>query len=247
MKTWILLFFGTMAMMPLSAQVCQPDTTVQGTGIFPDSATGIPVATVDSFYQQTVTIVAPADTMAVVLPGTPAQKVLIDSIVLDSVFPLPAWLSYQCEPPTCSFAGGSTGCIVFSGTPPDSVSGQTFPISFITRSHGRLQILPNTPLPPQYDTVYNYYALYVQPGVVGISPTALGQMQLYPNPAKEVVMLSPSVPVGSRWIAFNPLGQTVDQGEVTAPYINVSQWPSGMYWVVVRNGEQQFAAKLWVQ
>lgn len=214
-------------------QACQPDTTIQANGgIFPDSATGIPVAYEGIPYQQTVTIIAPSDTIAVIIPGTPAQTVLIDSIVLDSVFTLPAWLTYECEPVDCAFQGGMSGCITFYGTAPVGEAGKQYSINFITRSHGRLLLLPTTPLPAQIDTTFNYYTLEVAALTTADQASDNEEISLYPNPAPEGFLLERSSTEPLEVHVFNTLGQLQWQSTITqSEWIPTTHWAAGMYWV----------------
>ena len=95
---------------------CTPDISCipAGThyGICPDSATGIAAGTVGVPYTQQLSMKVPTDGSDF---GQPlATIVSIDIISVDSLAP---GLSYTCVPAGCSFAGGSNGCILITGTP----------------------------------------------------------------------------------------------------------------------------------
>lgn len=250
MKTIVVTFFAVLTVVGLQAQPCTPDTTIQANGgIFPDSATGIPPAFVNEPYQQTVTIVAPTDTMVSVIPGTPAQTVLVDSIVLDSVFTLPSWLTYACDPPTCAFAGGTYGCITFSGTPPVGEGNKSYQVNFITRSHGRLLLLPNTPLPAQYDTTFAYYTLVVNEEPLSVAASSNHEWRIYPNPAThsfQVTGLDATQPALLR--AWDVTGRMVHQEKVMPnSIVETSDWHSGMYWVHLKQGDIQSTHAILIQ
>lgn len=239
-----------MVVLPLFSwsQVCQPDTTIQANnGIFPDSATGIPPAFEGVLYQQTVTIITPADTQAVIVPGTPAQTVLIDSIVLDSVFTLPAWLSYDCEPVDCAFIGGESGCLIFYGSPPAGEAGKSYSINFITRSHGRLLLFPTSPLPAQIDTTFNYYTLEVA-GATDVEIANSQAFRIYPNPTKEGFYIEQERQAEATLLVYNSLGQLQMQQMINqGTWINTSSWSTGVYWIQLNEGDKVYTRQLVVQ
>ena len=250
MKTIVVTLFAVLGAVGLQAQPCTPDTTIQAnSGIFPDSATGIPQAFVNVPYEQTVTIIAPSDTQVVVIPGTPAQTVLIDSIVLDSVYTIPSWLNVECDPPTCAFEGGSYGCITFYGTPPVGEANKSYPVNFITRSHGRLLLLPNTPLPPQYDTTLAYYTLAVNEEPLSAAASSHIEWRIYPNPAThsfQVTGLDAAQPTLLR--AWDGTGRLVHQEEIMRnSIIKTKNWHSGVYWIHLKQGDKQSTLTVLIQ
>jgi len=121
----ILLAFSTLlvATQFVSAQ-CTPDSQFTSPGFYPDSATGIPDACVDAFYDQVITVVGISDT---VVGGF---TVSVDSITIDNVSGLPATLSYACENASCVIypAVDPSSCIQISGTP---VAGDVGPYTMV--------------------------------------------------------------------------------------------------------------------
>ncbi len=222
----LLLFF--VAAVSATAQVCSPDPAYTQAGIYPDSATGIPPAQEGSPYELIATVVSPTDTLAIVLPGTPAQVVLIDSIVLDTLLGLPAWASYTCEPNGCAFPGGVPGCIFISGTPGPGEAGKSYTIGFVTRSYGRLQLLPAIQLPAQIDTTGNYYNLIVEPGT-GVDQVSASS-QVYPNPASDILNLSADGYFS--FVITDVAGRQVLAGEGNRWLaLPIQQWATGVYFV----------------
>ncbi|PCJ83144.1 MAG: hypothetical protein COA57_11925 [Flavobacteriales bacterium] len=115
MKTKALLFlFGIIGLIALNsnAQVCTPDLQYTQAGVYPDTIQGLPDATVGIFYSQVLTIVAPVDTFIAGFGTIP-----VDSTALTGIDSLPPGLIYTCEPLSCSWPGGTSGCILISGTP----------------------------------------------------------------------------------------------------------------------------------
>lgn len=134
------------------SQVCTPDPAVPSSGFFPDS---LPPACVGIPYQTTISLGVPVDTLVVTQLGT--FTLPIDSIVLNNVLDLPATLSYGCNPGTCSFPGGSSGCIGVSGTPlvADTIDLQIDITMYIVSPLGPLVVR---------DTIDGLFTLYVNPG-----------------------------------------------------------------------------------
>ena len=102
------------------AQVCTPDPSYTAAGIYPDS---LPSACLNQSYSETVTLVIPSDTIFLTFSFD------IDSVVLNDVVGLPPGMSYDCEPSSCSFPGGSSSCVLVSGAP--TVPG-TYEVDIIT-------------------------------------------------------------------------------------------------------------------
>lgn len=221
------ILFAAMLLMLLPAfgQVCIPDSTITaGLGIFPSRDDGIPPAQVNLLYEVVSTIRVPADTVADVF-GSP-QQLLIDSIVLETLLGLPAWLTYACEPPSCGFVGGDSGCVLFTGTPPPGEGGETYSIGFITRTYARLAALPSFQI-DQVDSVQDYYLLYVAFGV-GVEEQKL-EIALYPNPVAEILtLLLPDA--GVQYQAIDMQGRTmVNAMGHGQQQIDVRHWPVGLY------------------
>jgi len=91
----------------LYGQACVPDPQYTAPGIYPDTAIGLASGSQCVPYSEVITLVVPTDTIICT----------IDSVVLTAVSGLPPGLSYQCEPPFCSMPGGTSGCLLISGTP----------------------------------------------------------------------------------------------------------------------------------
>jgi hypothetical protein len=140
---------------PSFGQACVPDTVLYtAPGIYPDSATGIPPAIEHVPYSIVITMIVPADTL-VDLGGGPIL-VTIDSIVLVEIVNKPAWLMYDCEPPSCGFPGASASCTLFHGTPPSASAGNDT-VDIIINQHGNISSFPVV-VP---DTLNDFYVIRV--------------------------------------------------------------------------------------
>lgn len=137
-----------------NAQICVPDSSVSGPGVYPAT---LPDVCANQPYSATITVVVPADTTIPTPIGN--LTVPIDSIVLDSVVNLPPGFTYQCEPPSCGFQGGGSYCILVSGT--TSVS-DTFSVDIFTTTY-----LTVFGVPQAVPTNFNgYYDMIVYPPVM---------------------------------------------------------------------------------
>jgi len=128
---FILFFTGMMITVGYTnAQVCAPDPQYTQPGIYPDSITNLDSGIVNIAYSDTITVIVPLDTISSICPcGGCIPCVDIDSIVLTNITGLPPGLSYQCVPPSCAFPGGTSGCVLISGTP--TVAGTYNLLAFV--------------------------------------------------------------------------------------------------------------------
>lgn len=154
MKKLCFLPFFLLSVLFITAQNCTPDSQYvsEGPGVYPDSIVGLPPAYTCQPYSAVITIVVPYDT---VYNG---QYMLIDSAVLKSVDDLPPNFSYACEPPDCNFPGGTAGCIVLTGFPALTDTGDYVPVGNVL---GYVDAFPGAGIPfPKID----YYIIDINPG-----------------------------------------------------------------------------------
>ena len=155
MKKTLLTLTLTIATIFASAQ-CIPDPQFIIAGIYPDSATGLKSALVGQAYNEIITIVVPSDT--VVDAGIAGVlSVTVDNIDLTSVSGLPNNFSYDCDPPNCSFPGGTVKCAtLYSNINPTMDDVGLYPILFETTTYvSGIPIINTT----TQDDVIDYYYL----------------------------------------------------------------------------------------
>ena len=101
-----------------NAQICQPGSQTVA-GIYPDSATGMPCAIVGTLYSEVMTAVLPVDTTTEFPAGSGIMvDFWLDSVVLLGIANLPPGIVMAgCNPVSCVFPGGSSGCVLLTGTP----------------------------------------------------------------------------------------------------------------------------------
>ena len=132
MKKLLLILTFAFSAFFANAQ-CTPDPQYTAAGIYPDSATGLLPAYVGLAYNQNITIITPADTVVDIFGSM--VPVTIDSINLTNVTGLPASFSYSCDPPSCSFPGGTIKCAALSSVAPTSSEVGLHQIIFETTTY----------------------------------------------------------------------------------------------------------------
>lgn len=178
MKKILLSFIALTAFVAVNAQNCTPDMMYTDSGVYPDSATNLAVATVGVPYSETITAVTPADTCIVVL-FPPCTTVPIDSIMVETVTGLPPGLtivSMNENTLPFKFLGGTSSCMLISGTP---TQAGVFPIQVHGTSYATVFTLTQT-----QDFDVNYYSITVLPatGVNEFATTKFEVKQNAPNP-----------------------------------------------------------------
>lgn len=176
MKKFILLGLIAFTSLNLNAQ-CSPDSNQVDPGIYPDSATGFADACVGILYEQLITNVVPADTNVLVF-GIPILT-SIDSIIIDSLNGLPPGMTFECNPNSCVFPGGETGCAIITGT--CSVTGD-YPLTFYLSAYVGGVSSPNP-------YVVDYYAINVSSCTAGMEENKLLKLKLSPNPTSNNVII----------------------------------------------------------
>tara|TARA_B100001250_G_scaffold213982_1_gene183535 strand:+ start:9337 stop:15732 length:6396 start_codon:yes stop_codon:yes gene_type:complete len=110
--------------------LCSPDPQYNSEGIYPNS---LDDGYVGQIYDEAVTIVVP---LTVVSNGL---TVNVDNIDLTAIAGLPNNFTYACNPPNCSFAGGTSGCVnIYSTSQIDTSDIGNYPLMFYTTSTGNV-------------------------------------------------------------------------------------------------------------
>ncbi len=130
----------------MNAQVCTPDTAYTQPGIWPDGTQDFDTAYQCEPYTQILTVIVPVDSFA------QGFDLWIDSIVLTGIGGLPPGMTYECEPPSCTFPGGTTGCVLISGT--SFITG-IYNIVAYTTTYVRMKTFPWLAI-SQNDTITDY-------------------------------------------------------------------------------------------
>ncbi|OPZ97745.1 MAG: hypothetical protein BWY70_01405 [Bacteroidetes bacterium ADurb.Bin408] len=193
--TLLMMLFGSYILI---AQPCIPGAYTNA-GIYPDSAAGLPVATVNVPYNTVITVVVPTDT---IMFGSPLT---IDSIGVVSVTGFPAGFTYSSNPANGYIHGGSSGCVLITGTASQAQVG-SYPINISLESWVNA-------IPSGFVDVKNgYYTLVIQ-DVVGSHEINISEPENinYPNPFRTETSISFIAQANEEAILtiFNNIGQVV--------------------------------------
>jgi len=132
---------------------CEPDTLYTLPGFYPDSATGFPPAYATFEYNLVITAVIPPDTLFL------GMRRNIDSIGIFTIIGLPEGFEALPNSPSGYWPGGSSGCLLITGTPTSEQVGE-YPLQFVL--YGYVELIP---FPIAFEL--NYYTLNVLDSVYG--------------------------------------------------------------------------------
>jgi len=215
---------------------CTPDPLLTEPGVYPDSATGMPSACVDSLYLETITVIVPVDTTVTIL-GFPVT-LPFDSVVVSNWTGLPPGFTYTCYSPgnvispvdNCSFEGGQTGCIQVTGTPAIADIGSYQQI--ITTD----AYVPGAPSNPT-EVIVDYYYIQVLDCSLGLGVLTNSKFLVYPNPATSSITLNGLNGIDVESVSvLNMSGQTmVEYTSIDSPALDldINHLESGIYFVRV--------------
>ena len=222
-----------------SAQ-CTPDPQYVGGGIYPDTITGLADAIVGQPYNQLITIITPPDTVFLGIPAT------IDNIDLTNVTGLPPNFTYECDPASCSFPGGTTKCAnVYSTINPTLANIGLYPITFECIAYATVPLIGGTTL----TFISGGYAIEIVDNTTSVIHQFNNQTftlkGIFPNPATNQAKIQ-FISGKSDDIMFriyNLMGKLVYLKDIRANRglnsidINISNFPDGIYMYSINNGE----------
>ena len=215
----ITLLFVAVFISALSSAQCVVDTSVTHnvSGVYPDSATGIPHAYVGVPYSTTIQFVVPTDTVYLSLPAH------IDYVQVTSISNLPAGFTFPCNPLNCTFPGGTSGCMSLESSGPTAGQVGSYPLVVNTVVHGTVASIPTT-LPQTNDN----YIIVIENNTATISPAPVvfSVSQNVPNPFGSSTEIKISSPRTQKvWFrVFNLIGlpvysTTLDVAKGITPYV----------------------------
>lgn len=160
---------------------CEPDPQYTLPGIYPDSATGFPIAFASYEYNLVITAIIPFDTIVPPLP-----RLQIDSIGVVEINGLPE--GFEALPNSASgyWHGGTSGCLLITGTPTiDQIGEYPLNIKLVGYMGGI-----NIPFPAEI----NYYSIVVMDSAAMILPDLANVVKnkpdAYPNPFEDVININ---------------------------------------------------------
>ena len=250
MKKILLLLTFTCSVALVQSQQCTPDPQFTVAGIYPDSTTGLLPAYVGQSYDQNITIITPTDT-SVTLLGIP-MTVTIDNIDLISVSGLPGSFNYACDPPSCSFAGGTTACAILSSPSPLSSEIGLHPILFETKTY--VSNVPFVGDTTQVDVIdYYYIEVFNTTSTINkFDNTTFELNGVYPNPAANQAKIQFISGVSDNIIfkIYNLLGEEIESQSIFAStgvntiHLNTSSYSEGLYLYSINNGNMVLTKRM---
>jgi hypothetical protein len=221
---------------------CTPDLSITQQGLYPDSATGLPHAYVGVPYNTVIQIRVLTDTTYL---GLPAK---IDSVRIDSIrgLPLTGGFAYQCNKSSCTWAGGTNGCVLLTGNP---TQAGTYPVKIYLKAYGKASGFPAT-LP----STINYYKIVVEQntGIQSLNPNEFGATQNSPNPFSGISEITFNVPHAGKisFTVYNLLGMSVYSHSVNASAginkiaISSKELGQGVYMYSLSDGRTTITKKM---
>lgn len=178
-KVITLLLLSRLMISVVTAQ-CVPNAAYTAPGIYPDSASGFPPAVATYEYNLVITAVIPADTILFPFPQLP-----IDSIGVKSITGLPEGFEALPNRPSGFWHGGTSGCMLITGTPGHDQVGH-YPL--IIKVDGYMGGL-GYPFPHEITfysiTVFDSTAY----GITSSETASNIRLAAYPNPFTNKIML----------------------------------------------------------
>lgn len=241
MKKTLLTLTLALAFIGAQAQ-CTPDPQFTAAGIYPDSATGLSPAYVGIAYNQNITIIVPSDTVYLGI------SIPIDKIDLTSVTGLPSSFSYSCDPPNCSFPGGTTKCAELSSPSPTSAEIGLHQIIFETTASVGGGLLT------QVDTI-DYYYIEVSVATSTINQfdnTTFELKEVYPNPVSNQAKIQfvSGTTENITFKIYNLLGEEVESQLISSSKgvntinLNTSSYAEGIYLYSINNGNKVLTKRM---
>ena len=247
----LLLTFLAICIALFSYSQCIPDASITSPGIFPDEITNLDEAFVGQAYSTQIDVLTPLDT-SVSLSGLNVN-VTISNIDLTSITGLPNNFTYTCNPPNCSFPGGTYACAeIYSTVNPTQADVGYYPLIMTTST-----LAINVPLIgsiTQLDTV-DYYFIDISNATATLEHVNMSTFKIldvFPNPTSNNASFQ-FVIGKSENISFyilDMLGNIVDEKKIYSNYgvnkfdVDISRLPSGIYTYCFKNSNNLISKKL---
>lgn len=220
---------------------CTPDPQYTAQGIYPDTITNLPHATVGQAYSTVITVVVPEDTM--VTDPLPLTLDVVD-FVLDTIKDLPPGFTYECYPNTCVWPGNSSGCVLITGPALSPNDAGTYEVYIKIIANFTSIIGPIT----RQGRIRGYYLVVNNSITTGgyemLNANLFELAQNIPNPATNETTIKFTSPTQAEMELniYNAMGQVVMHRKVSAEkginevLISTAELPNGMYIYTLNNG-----------
>ena len=239
MKKLLLSLIAITTMSTAIAQNCTADPQYTVPGVYPDSATGIPVAYVGVPYDETITAITPVDTCVDIIgPPFPCSLVDIDSVVIDVFNGLPTGFTVVAENENSlnfKFLGGTSSCMRITGT---ATAGQvgSYPLTVSGLTWGTEQST-GTSLSQPFNVDYYTLVIAMPTGVENFSENKFEVKQNIPNPFNNTSQIDYYLPRASNVSIniYNVVGKVITSEKIKAAKgannysLNAANFSNGIY------------------
>ncbi|OQA00827.1 MAG: hypothetical protein BWY70_00582 [Bacteroidetes bacterium ADurb.Bin408] len=216
---------------------CTPNPAYTNPGIYPDSATGLPHAYANVYYETTMTCLIPADT------NISGYTVPIDSIGIVSFTGLPTGFTYTPNRPSGYWPGGTAGCVLIAGQ--NNTVG-TYPLTINLMGYASGISVPFT---------LSYYKIIIDSTQASIQENTGKNFEVYqnnPNPFIHNTEISFNSDVNGIYNVevFNMIGKVVynepfkAQKGLNKINFNASEMPQGIYFYKISNGNRSYTKRM---
>ena len=242
----LLLTFLAICIAVLSYSQCTPDASITSPGIYPDEITNLDEGFVGQAYSTQIDVLTPLDT------NYQGINVTISSIDLTSITGLPNNFSYTCNPPNCSFPGGTYACAeIYSTTNPTQADVGYYPLIMTTEAFVNIPLLPNI---SQLDTV-DYFFIDISNTTAtleNINMSTFKILNVFPNPTSDIANFQ-FVIGQSENISFyiiDMLGNVINEKKIISNYgvnkfdVDISKLSSGIYTYCFKSSNNLISKKL---
>ena len=247
----LFLTFSAICIALISYSQCSIDTSISSPGIFPDEITNLDEAFVGQAYSTQIDVLTPLDT-SVSLSGLNVN-VTISAIDLTSITGLPNNFTYSCNPPNCSFPGGTYACAeIYSTVNPSQADIGYYPLVMTTST-----LAINVPLIgsiTQLDTV-DYFFIDISnttSTLEQLNTSTFKILDVFPNPVSDYANFQ-FVIGKSENVSFyivDVLGNIVNEKKINSNYgvnkfdVDISKLPTGIYTYCFKNSNNLISKKL---
>ena len=246
---------------------CVPDASLQDStfGLWPDTIQNLPIAQLDTYYEEHIQIKTPAtvgevmgDPYEIDVLGFPVNiaPLEIDSIKLVGVNGLPSVMSTYLSNSDSVFMGNDIACVTLFGTPGVDELG-THDISLIIDGWINVSVIGTVSLYDQlgdYETI-DGYRLVVQSEMVSIDENYNLSFSVYqnsPNPFSNRTSIEFNSTTEGEYLfsVVNLLGELQDYRIINANYgsnkidVDASALSSGIYFYTLSNSQGMITKKM---
>ena len=231
MKKILLCFSIALISLNLSAQTCEPDTSIQSSGSYPNQ---LPPGIAGQYYEEVIQFRIAEDTTGELNGNQVNAK--ISSVKVLGVVGLPEGIQYKCNPSNCTLPGGQTSCAVMYGVIDSTSQGTYTPEVYM-----QINLLIGGFMPyAMYDTLRS---ISVEIGAyTNVKNVQLAEVVSYPNPTQNSITLSlPYTPESPIIKVFDSQGKEVIvkwQYADNRILLDCGMYSSGIYRGRIYDGEK---------